>query len=51
ASQLPQASSLCGRCGEVCPVKIPLPDMLLGLRAKAVEAGSAGFVEKLSMRV
>ena len=51
ASQLPQASSLCGRCGEVCPMKIPLPDMLLGLRAKAVEAGSAGFVEKLSMRV
>ena len=50
ASQLPQASSLCGRCGEVCPMKIPLPDMLLGLRAKAVEAGSAGFVEKLSMR-
>ena len=51
ASQLPQASSLCGRCGEVCPMKIPLPDMLLGLRAKAVEAGSAGFSEKLSMRV
>ncbi len=50
ASQLPQASSLCGRCAEVCPVKIPLPDMLLGLRAKAVEAGSAGFMERLSMR-
>lgn len=32
-------------------MKIPLPDMLLGLRAKAVEAGSASFVEKLSMRV
>ncbi len=51
ASQLPQASSLCGRCEEVCPVKIPLPDMLLGLRAKAVEAGSAGIVERFSMRV
>lgn len=51
ASKLPQASSLCGRCGEVCPVKIPLPDMLLGLRAKAVEAGSASFVERISMRV
>lgn len=50
ASQLPQASSLCGRCAEVCPVKIPLPDMLLGLRAKAVEAGSAGIVERFSMR-
>jgi L-lactate dehydrogenase complex protein LldF len=50
ASQLPQASSLCGRCAEVCPVKIPLPDMLLGLRAKAVEAGGAGIVERFSMR-
>lgn len=25
---LPQASSLCGRCEEVCPVKIPLPRLL-----------------------
>ena len=29
------ASSLCGACGEVCPVKIPIPDMLLRLRQEA----------------
>ncbi len=30
---LPFASSLCGACGEVCPVKIDLPRLLLELRA------------------
>jgi L-lactate dehydrogenase complex protein LldF len=33
AAPLPDASTLCGACGEVCPVKIPLPDFLLELRA------------------
>lgn len=33
ASALPFASSLCGACGEVCPVKIDLPRLLLDLRA------------------
>ncbi len=28
ASDLPQASTLCGRCAEVCPMAIPLPDLL-----------------------
>jgi L-lactate dehydrogenase complex protein LldF len=28
ARHLPEASSLCGRCEEVCPVKIPLPSLL-----------------------
>ena len=31
-SSLPFASSLCGRCNEVCPVKIPITDILLELR-------------------
>ena len=30
---LPHASSLCGRCSEVCPVKIPLADLIRDLRA------------------
>jgi L-lactate dehydrogenase complex protein LldF len=34
AAELPFASSLCGACGDVCPVKIPLPDFLLELRAR-----------------
>lgn len=33
------ASSLCGKCTEVCPVKIPLHDLLLQNRKDAVEAG------------
>ena len=37
ASQLPFASSLCGACRDVCPVKIDLPELLLELRARLVE--------------
>jgi L-lactate dehydrogenase complex protein LldF len=33
---LPYASSLCGACQEVCPVRIPLPDYLLKLRRDTV---------------
>lgn len=32
---LTTASSLCGACGEVCPVKIPIPELLIRLRAEA----------------
>jgi len=35
---LPFASSLCGRCAEVCPVKIDIPKLLLKLRAEVTEA-------------
>jgi len=36
---LPFASTLCGACAEVCPVRIPIPDVLLHLRGRAVEGG------------
>src|SRR5262249_40590678 len=43
AASLPFASSLCGACYEVCPVKIDIPRVLVHLRARAVEAtGGAG---------
>jgi L-lactate dehydrogenase complex protein LldF len=32
--ELAHASSLCGACVEACPVRIPLVDMLLGLRQR-----------------
>ena len=32
ARELPEASSLCGACTEICPVRIPLHDLLLHLR-------------------
>lgn len=40
-THLPQASSLCGACGEVCPVKIPIPDLLIEHRRRTVERGLA----------
>ena len=38
---LPYASSLCGACFEVCPVKINFPEVLVHLRAKDVESKHA----------
>jgi len=38
-ADLPKASSLCGACNEVCPVNIPIPDLLLRLRARAQREG------------
>jgi L-lactate dehydrogenase complex protein LldF len=35
APSLPFASSLCGACADVCPVKIEIPRLLLHLRAQA----------------
>jgi len=37
AAQLPYASSLCGACREVCPVKIDIPELLLHLRAQIAD--------------
>jgi L-lactate dehydrogenase complex protein LldF len=43
AQSLPYASSLCGACYEVCPVKINIPEVLLELRSQVVnqERGKA----------
>ena len=46
-ADLPKASSLCGACNEVCPVNIPIPDLLLRLRDRGKqeksEAAAAGM--------
>ncbi len=34
-AELATASSLCGACGEVCPVRIPIPALLVRLRNEA----------------
>jgi L-lactate dehydrogenase complex protein LldF len=39
-ADLPKASSLCGACNEVCPVDIPIPDLLLRLREKGKREGA-----------
>jgi len=40
-ASLPYASSLCGACYQVCPVKIDIPSMLVHLRARHVESKAA----------
>ncbi len=47
---LPYASSLCGACYEVCPVKINIPEILVHLRAKVVEQGDAPLTERVAMK-
>ena len=42
-ASLPYASSLCGACYDVCPVKIPIPEMLLHLRARVVAEKVGNF--------
>jgi len=51
-ASLPFASTLCGACYDVCPVKIDIPSILVELRARQVDAergGLPGAVE-LGMR-
>jgi L-lactate utilization protein LutB len=50
APTLPYASSLCGACGEVCPVKIEIPRLLTHLRAREVASRRRLDPEKLTMR-
>jgi L-lactate dehydrogenase complex protein LldF len=55
AAKLPFASSLCGACRDVCPVKIDLPRLLLHLRARALASkafvpGVGGWRERLAFR-
>ncbi|MGZ4191215.1 MAG: LUD domain-containing protein, partial [Solirubrobacteraceae bacterium] len=50
AGSLPYASSLCGACYEVCPVKINIPQVLVHLRHREVQASTQarGVRERLS---
>jgi L-lactate dehydrogenase complex protein LldF len=54
ASSLPFASSLCGACYDVCPVKINIPEVLLHLRGEVVRSRQANRllpgVEDLAMK-
>jgi len=50
AQSLPYASSLCGACYEVCPVKINIPEVLIHLRNKVVEQNGIMNAEALAMR-
>lgn len=43
---LPYASSLCGACSEVCPVKIDFPEVLVHLRSQVVDAHRGDRIPK-----
>ncbi len=52
SQSLPYASSLCGACYEVCPVKINIPEVLVHLRGRVVrEQQSALNFESIAMKV
>ncbi len=48
---LSYASSLCGNCTEVCPVKINLHELLLENRKEAVEEGDSSYVERVAWKM
>jgi L-lactate dehydrogenase complex protein LldF len=48
---LSYASSLCGNCTEVCPVRINLHELLLENRYEAVEQGFVSFAERMAWKV
>ena len=50
AESLPFASSLCGACYEVCPVKIDIPRVLVHLRGRVVEETRQPAGERAAMR-
>ncbi len=51
AHPLADASTLCGACNEVCPVKIPLMDLILKLRVDKISAGLAPAAMTWGMRL
>lgn len=51
ALDLPQAATLCGECHVVCPVKIPLPDLLRKLREQQFSRGLRPWQEKAAFKV
>ncbi len=51
AHDLPQASTFCGRCEEVCPMRIPLPRMLRSWRVKAFEGGPMSIKSRTGLGI
>jgi L-lactate dehydrogenase complex protein LldF len=46
---LPYASTLCGACADVCPVRIPIPDMLVHLRKEVADHKKGPHVESTAI--
>ena len=50
AHHLPSASSFCGRCEEVCPMRIPLPKLMRHWRERAYAKALGPGVERAGVR-
>lgn len=48
---LPNASSLCGRCEEVCPMAIPLPAMMRKWRERDFRRGGPPLKQRLALKL
>ena len=51
ALDLPNAATLCNQCGVVCPVKIPLPDLLRKLREQQFERRLKPWSERAALAI
>lgn len=51
ARDLPNASSLCGRCEEVCPMAIPLPSLMRKWRERDFEHGDPPLAQSLALKL
>ena len=51
ALDLPHASTFCGECAVVCPVKIPLPDLMRHLRTRQMEQRLRPWLERAALGV
>lgn len=49
--ETPKGSTLCGLCHEVCPMKMPIPDMLLELRGDLARARHTPALERWAMKL
>jgi L-lactate dehydrogenase complex protein LldF len=50
AGHLPNASTFCGRCEQVCPMKIPLPKMMRHWREREFERGDSPWTQRMAVR-
>jgi L-lactate dehydrogenase complex protein LldF len=51
AHHLPNASTFCGRCESVCPVKIPLPNLMREWRTKEFATGGGSLATRLGLGI
>ena len=50
AKHLPNASTFCGRCEEVCPMKIPLPGLMRHWREEEYDAGDTPLMYRAGLK-